>query len=67
MGLLFKERYIFSSISLLFTVKIISINPTSILNTGTFSSIPLPLRESVFFYQSSFHFKVTISNNLATI
>src|SRR5678816_2541926 len=32
-------------------------------HTGMFLSIPLPFRETVFFHQSSFHFKVTISNN----
>ena len=38
-----------SSIQLLFMGKIISINPTSILNTGMFSSIPLPFRKNIFF------------------
>ena len=43
---------LFLSIQLLFKYKNVFINPTSIYGT--------------FFHQSSFHFKVTISNNVAT-
>src|ERR1043165_3019047 len=53
---------IFSWIQLLFTIKIISINPTSILNTGMFSSIPLLFRESISVINPA---SILISNNLA--